>query len=437
MVYLPHWPIPNKNTSADFNLNRIRSILNRLDNPQNKLPPLIHVAGTNGKGSVIAFLASILTAAGYKTHIYTSPHLHHVNERIVINGNAIDDGYLYEILEEIRGESEGFFPSLFEGLTMAAILTFSRNPADICLIETGMGGRVDATNIIDNKILTIITSISLDHTEFLGNNLAAIAAEKSYIMRKNIPAIIAPQNQEAGAMLEIHALEIDAPLIHAENDFNFKINSDKSFDFSYHDKIFKNLPQPSLEGNHQYLNAALAIAGILTVQNFKINQEQIALGLKQVKWPSRIGKINNNLNKLLKNKDSEIWIDGAHNIGGAFVLADWIKSKNSKNHDNKLNYLITGFTKNKSKVEFFLSFKNIVDFICAIRVDGEPNPESADIIKEKIKETEIKTEEQDDLIDAINFLVNLNPNKPCRIVITGSLYLARDVRKSNSILGNL
>jgi dihydrofolate synthase/folylpolyglutamate synthase len=433
MVYLPHWPIPSKNTFTDFDLNRIRSILQKLDNPQNKLPPVIHVAGTNGKGSVIAFFASILVAAGYKTHIYTSPHLHHVNERIVIAGNAIDDGYLYEILEEIRSKSEGVFPSLFEGLTIASILAFSRNQADICLIETGMGGRVDATNIIDNKILTIITSISLDHTEFLGNNLAAIAAEKSYIMRKNIPAIIAPQDREAGAMLEIRALEIDAPLIHAEDNFNFKINSDKSFDFFYKNIILEKLPQPGLEGNHQYLNAALAIAGILTIKNFKINEEQIAQGLKQVKWPSRIEKINNNLNKLLKNKESEIWIDGAHNTGGAFVLANWIKSKN----DDKLNYLITGFTKNKSKTEFFQPFKNIINYICAVRVEGEPNPENSDIIKTKIKEAEIIAEEQDDLIDAINFLVNLNPDKPCRIVITGSLYLARDVKKSNLILQNL
>lgn len=429
MVYLPHWPTP-RNINADFELKRIRSILKQLGNPQRLLPPVIHVAGTNGKGSVIAFLASILQAAGYKTHIYTSPHLHHANERIVIANHQIDDGYLYEILEEIRLKNLEVNPTLFEGLTAAAILAFSRNQADVCLIETGMGGRVDPTNIIEEKILTILTSISLDHVEFLGNTLAAIAAEKSHIMRKNVPAIIAPQDREAGAILEIRALEIGAKIIHAGDNFKFKKNSDQTFDFFDQDKIFKNLLQPALPGDHQYLNASLAIAGILSVDNFKINIDAIEAGLKQVKWPSRLERVNNNLIKLLKNNESEIWIDGAHNAGGARIIADWLRSCGNE----KINYLICGFTKNKSKAEFFLPFKNIVDCICAIRVDGEPNPEDAEIISQKISETGIKTTSQDDLIDAINFLAKLEPSKPCRIVICGSLYLARDLKKSNHMI---
>jgi dihydrofolate synthase/folylpolyglutamate synthase len=220
---------------------------------------------------------------------------------------------------------------------------------------------------------------------------------------------------------------VEVPLIYCEDDFGYEINQDQTFDFFYQDQIFENLAKPGLEGNHQYLNAALAIAGILTIADFKIDKEIINTGLRQVKWPSRLEKINNNLTKLLKNKESEIWIDGAHNSGGALILADWMQS-------DKLNYLITGFTKNKAKKEFFEIFKDVVDFICAVRVDGEPNPESAEVIKEKILECGIKAEEQDDLIDAINFLVNLNPDKPCRIVITGSLYLARDVGKMNLVL---
>lgn len=437
MVYLPHFPKPNKNSISNNSVEKLSKILPRLGNPQNKLPPVIHISGTNGKGSTSAFLTSILQAANYKTHIYTSPHLHHCNERIVIAGNQIDDGYLYEMLEEVRLATDTIDLTLFEGLTLAAILAFAKNPADICIIESGMGGRVDATNVIENKIATILTSISLDHQEYLGNNLLAIACEKSYIMRSNVPCIIAPQNIEARKAIEIRALEIGAPLIHFGQDFKIKINDDETFNFEYHKTNFINLVKPSLPGWHQYLNASLAIATILSLSKMEpwnaerlhLNSDKISKGLIQVKWSSRLEKLHH---KLLKQND-ELWIDGAHNQGGFEVLADWVKEKiidDEESQKPKRNYLIIGFSKNKTKSEFFYSFKDIIDFICAIRVAGEPNPEETkDIVKKVLISGIEEINTADNLFDAINFLVNLDQQNPCRIIICGSLYLARDFKK--------
>ncbi len=256
MVFFPHFPIPNKNSVSNNSPEKLKRILTKLGSPQDKLPPTIHIAGTNGKGSTSAFLASILQAAGYKTHIFTSPHLHHCNERIVIANNQIDDGYLYEMLEEIRINSEGTNLTLFEGLTLAAILAFSKNPADICIIETGMGGRVDATNVIDKKIATILTSISLDHQEFLGNNLTAIACEKSHIMRSNVPCIVAPQNAEVIAAIEMRSAEISNQLIYFDKDFQIEINDDETFNFKYTGKASNNSVIPTKVGIYRLKNQA-------------------------------------------------------------------------------------------------------------------------------------------------------------------------------------
>lgn len=468
MVYLPHFPIPNQNSINNNSPEKLLKILHKLGDPQNNLPPTIHIAGTNGKGSTAAFLASIFQSAGYKTHIYTSPHLHHCNERIVIAHNEITDGYLYQLLEEVRIACEGISLTLFEGLTLAAILAFSKNPADICIIETGMGGRVDATNVIDKKIATILTSISLDHQDFLGDNLFKIACEKSHIMRSNVPCIIAPQNPEALQAIELRSLEISNQLIHFDQNFQIEINEDQTFNFSISpsknflsenflgenflgekdlgEKIpsikFNNLPKPALLGWHQYLNASLAIATICTIspkllseQNSNTEKDQnfnwdkaIRNGLRNVKWSSRLEKLHHHLLK----KDDELWIDGAHNQGGFEVLADWLGEKIGDDFHNqkpKRNYLITGFSKHKAKAEFFLPFLDIIDFICAVRVAGEPNPEEAETVMEKILKSgieEVKT--KDDLFDAIGFLVNLDQQNPCRIIICGSLYLARDVK---------
>lgn len=430
MVFLPHFPIPNHRSDSDNPCEKLKKILPKLGNPQNNLPPVIHVAGTNGKGSTVSFLASIFQAAGYKTHIYTSPHLHHCNERIVIANNQIDDGYLFEILEEIRMVVQDDDLGLFEGMTLAALLAFSRNQADVCIIETGMGGRVDATNVIDQKIASVITSISLDHKEFLGDNLASIACEKAYIMRSNSPCILAPMSVESFVGIDARSKEIGNEIIYFGRDFNIKVNEDETFNFTdFKNNIsFQNLVKPRLLGFHQYINSSLAIAAICNLKQFNINSDHINFGLKNVKWPSRIEK----LFCPFLEKDDELWIDGAHNQGGFEILSDFLKTKivdDFESNKPKRNYLIVGFTRDKSKPELFIPFKEIIDFICAIRVAGEPKPEEAETIKENILKSEInEVATADDLFDAINFLKNLDRENPCRIIICGSLYLARDAK---------
>jgi dihydrofolate synthase/folylpolyglutamate synthase len=436
MVDMPHWPKPNLSNYNRNDLDDIRRVLNNLDNPEKSLPPVIHVAGTNGKASTIAFLQAIFTSANYKIHSHISPHIHRCNERIIIAGEEISDNYLYQILEEIRLKSENINLTFSDAMIIAAILAFSRNEADICLIETGMGGRIDPTNAIDNKILSIITPISFDHEEFLGQTIAAIASEKSHIMRANIPAIIAPQTLDAGKVIELRSLEIGNILKHFDQDFTIEINEDDSFDFRYFSKreiLWQNLPKPSLEGEHQYINASLAIAVIFTLEEFypnkfQISEDNIKNALKEVKNPGRLEKINISHPNLGKN--AEIWLDGAHNIAGFYALARWLEEKimiDEVNNIERDNYLIVGFTKGKAREEFFSFFENMIDFIYAIRVAGEPNPEDADIIVKKI--INIPNEVAENLSDAIDFLAKKS-DKSCRIIIAGSLYLARDIRHS-------
>jgi dihydrofolate synthase/folylpolyglutamate synthase len=436
MVLMPHWP-KNLSLSSRDNLDDIQIILDNLGNPEKLLPPVIHIAGTNGKASTMSFLYAILNDANYQTHNHISPHIHRCNERIIISGKEISDNNLYQILEEIRINSQNINLSFSEAMIIASIVAFSRNKADLCLVETGMGGRIDPTNIICNKILTIITPISFDHEEFLGQTIAAIASEKAHIMRSNVPSIIAPQSQEAGKIIEFHSLEISNILKHFDQDFDIEINEDDSFNFKYNNHILENLPKPSLEGEHQYINAATAIAAIFALKEFYPNKFQITKnniknGLKMAKNAGRLEKIDILKENLTKN--DQIWIDGAHNIAGFFALARWLEEQimfDEMNNIQRENYLIVGFTKGKSRSEFFSFFENMIDFICPIRVAGEPNPENAEIISRKI--IKIPNQCQDNLSDAIDFLAQKSHNN-CRIIIAGSLYLARDLYNITSHL---
>ncbi len=439
MVYLPHWPIPSSfgNQKLDFEtvFLRLSQVLARLDNPHKKLPPTIHVTGTNGKGSTCAFLAEILRQSNLKVDLYTSPHLHNCNERIVINDSAISDSYLYEILEETRIAAANTPLTFFESFTIATFLALSRSNSDICIIETGMGARIDATNIIEKKISTIITPISFDHEQYLGETIEKIAFEKSFIIRPETPLIIAPQPSQAQKIIELFARDQNAKMIRYDREFEIFLDEENnSFDFKTSNLEFLNLPKPSLRGQHQYINAATAIA-CATNLPLKINENAIKKALEKTFWPSRIEKVENNLVNFF-TPQSEIYIDGAHNVSGAFALAKWIveeKNNDKNNSVTKKNFIIAGFSKNKCRENFLLNFRNIADEIIAIRVDGEPNPEDSQIICEIGKKCEIKINPQNDLLDAIYYLSKTAGNNPARIIICGSLHLARDVRKFGKI----
>ena len=435
MVYLPHWPIPStlgkKSIDYETVFERAKIVLARLGNPHQKLPPVIHVAGTNGKGSTASLIARIFQCQGYKAHLYTSPHLHDCNERILIDGEKISDRELYSTMEAVRLEAEDVDLTFMEAFTIGAFLAFSQNPADVVVVECGMGGRIDITNIISQKIATVLTSISMDHTEYLGDNIQKITLEKAQIIRPQTPLIVGPQANIVKDLIKILANDQKALSYFYDENFSIeKSEDDGTFDFFWQNEILlPNLRKPNLEGNHQYYNFAGAIACCMAISDkFIFNYDGINKAVSSVQWQSRLEKIENNLNKISKNPLCEIWIDGAHNEGGAFIVANWLRSQSSIK-----NFIICGFSRGKCKIEFLEKFKNIAEIV-AIKVNGEPYPEASERIVEIAKKHGIIAKNGEDLTKAIQLIENENGNQPYRIIICGSLHLARDVRYFNKII---
>jgi dihydrofolate synthase/folylpolyglutamate synthase len=442
MVYLPHWPIPGTFGKAQINyetvFERMSVVLERLKNPHKKLPHVIHVAGTNGKGSVTSLIAQIFICAGYKTHIYTSPHLHECNERIVLNGEKISDNKLFEIMEETRIAAENIPLTFMEGFTIGAFLAFANYEADVVIIECGMGGRIDSTNIIEKKLATVITPISFDHMEYLGNSIDRITLEKAMIMRANTPLIISSQSKKALEIIDILAKDQNLATYYYDHDFAvMKHEENYEFDIEFFGKnknfYFENLPKPALLGDHQYINFSTAISTILAIQDqypnlFKVSENNIRKAITTVSWSSRLEKVENSLNQILKNNLSEIWIDGAHNEAGAFSLARWIMEKKERDEIKRKVFVIVGFSKGKCKKEFLQKFINLAEKIIAVEVNGEPYPEKSEVIFEITNSINAKSFAAENLIEALNHISQINPD-PSLVVICGSLHLARDVRK--------
>ncbi|MDB2414858.1 bifunctional folylpolyglutamate synthase/dihydrofolate synthase [Rickettsiales bacterium] len=425
MVFMPHWPKMLKNKPIDLGLDRVKSALELMGNPHLKMPPVIHVAGTNGKGSTIAMMAAIFKAAGYKAHIYTSPHLLNFNERITIAGNNISDEYLYQIMEECRLATEGVKLTFFEGTTLGAFLAFSKNPADVVLLETGLGGRLDATNVIEKPAMTVITPISLDHTEFLGPNVRIIAGEKAGILKTDTPCISSMQTDEAQEVLERKAQQLNSPL--------YSFGYDWSVDKTAEGMVFKSkdnediqFPLPSLYGDHQILNAGAAIAAIKNLEQFDISNESIAKGLQNIKWPGRLQNIQDgNLASMLP-EGWELWLDGAHNLAGAHILSNIV----SKEWQDKPLYIILGHTRGRDIPAFLSFFKDCTKHLCGILVKTEPSAYKAEDIAKAAEEIGIKSSACDCVEDAINLITSME-DKPARILCCGSLYLISDVLTEN------
>lgn len=425
MVKLPHWPKITERSNIELGLGRVKALLNELDNPHQKLAPVIHVAGTNGKGSTIAFLKSIFEASGYKVHTYTSPHLVRYNERIKISGFDINDEYLYEVIEETRiaADKANLKPTFFEATTIAAFVAFSRIPCDIILLETGLGGRLDATNVIDSPLCNILTSISIDHTDFLGNHILEIAYEKSGIMKKNSPVIISKQYQEVYDLLEQRAKDTESETFCFEYDWTIEKLPDGFF-YKSHDNNMK-LPTPCLIGDHQFINAGNAIAAALKCKTFKITETSIIEAIQNVAWPARLQKlIEGNILEMLP-KTCEIWVDGAHNEGGAHVLSNWL----SENRQLP-TYLIYGATKGRDCKKFLKYFKNLIECIFAVHIEAEALSYKASHIVNEAKELDFLVFEAESIEYAIEQIKQKTQNS-FRIVVTGSLYLAGDILYQN------
>ena len=277
----------------DLSLDRMQRLLAALDHPEKKLPPVIHVAGTNGKGSTVAFLRAILEAAGKRVHAYTSPHLVRFNERFRLGaageGKLVSDDELAAALEECERANAGAPITVFEITTAAGLLLFARHPADVLLLEVGLGGRLDATNVIDHPLATIITPISIDHIDFLGDTLEKIAAEKAGILKRGAPAIIAAQDRDALAVIERQAARLGAPLKIAGEDWTA---TEERGRLVYQDERgLLDLPAPKLYGRHQFENAGLAIAALRAIKQFKLPPAAYEAGMVKADWPARLQRL--------------------------------------------------------------------------------------------------------------------------------------------------
>ncbi|HEV2677255.1 MAG TPA: folylpolyglutamate synthase/dihydrofolate synthase family protein [Aliidongia sp.] len=410
--------------AIDLSLGRVRHLLDRLGNPQDRLPPVVHVAGTNGKGSTIATLRAIVEAAGYRAHAYTSPHLVRFNERIRLAGQLIEDDALVGLLDEIERTNDGTPITFFEITTAAAFLAFARTPADIVLLETGLGGRRDATNVVARPAVTAITPISMDHMNFLGDTLAAIAEDKAGIIKAGVPVVITPQRAEAMAVLEAEVREVGAPAYRAGAEWQ-AIPTASGWRFEGRRWSF-DLPPSRLPGRHQTLNAGGAVACLEQLQGFDIDRDAIARGLGAVEWPARLQRLTRGPLVDLLPPDWELWLDGAHNEGGGAVLGDHLAGWTARP-----THLIVGALNTRNPADFLRPVAPHVASVRGVAIPGAENSHTADAIVAGAEAVGIDAMAAPSVEAALASIRAAAGPGPVRVMICGTLYLAGWVLAEN------
>jgi dihydrofolate synthase/folylpolyglutamate synthase len=353
----------------DLALGRIERLLGRLGNPERRLPPVVHFAGTNGKGSTLAFCRAALEAAGRRVHAYTSPHLVRFNERIALAGAPIGDDALIEVLQEVEDANAGAAITFFEITTAAAFLAFARAGADILLLETGLGGRLDATNLVDRPRLSVITPVALDHQSYLGDTLALIAAEKAGILKPGVEAVIGPQPAEALAAIEAAAEAIGTPLRRCDVEWRVA-DADGAPRF---EGARWRLPIDglSLHGRHQVDNAGLALACLERLNDFGITEAHTREGLRTATWPGRLQPVP--ASALAKRLPAgwSLWVDGGHNPHAAAALAAWARGRGEPVH------LVMGLLATKDPAGFLAPFAGAAASLTAVPVEGHDTADPA------------------------------------------------------------
>ena len=397
----------------DLSLNRLHNLLKKLGSPHKNLPPTIHIAGTNGKGSTLSFIKNILQNNDYSVHTYTSPHLEKFNERININNKQVNTKTLLRSLEYVKEVNKKKPITFFEITTAAAFVLFSKYKADFLILETGLGGRLDATNIIQEKLVSIITAIGIDHEEFLGKTLKKITKEKLGIIKNSKNIIIAKQNKEVDNFI-YNKLKNLNNVYYFNRDYGFKAINKKQFIFKFQ-KNEKTIRRPSLQGFHQIENASTALitAMLLKENNYQIKLNSLGKSIYNTKWPGRIEKV--------KFKNKYIIFDGSHNLSGADKLNKYLNE--TKIHPN----VIFGMLNNKNIFEFLSILKKNIDTLYPIKIPDEQNAYTQKEIHKISKKLRLDTVIIKNLTN-INKLLMKNPNK--YILITGSLYLVGKIRKN-------
>lgn len=411
-LHMPHWPLyPVGHLPAGTPSERTRALLKKLGSPELRLPPVIHVGGTKGKGSTIAFLRFMLEAAGYKVHAYTSPHIARFNERIVVAGREIDDDTLYEIIEAARIACGDMPVGFFDATTAAAMLAFADHKADIMLMEMGLGGAVDATNIIENPLLTVLTTVSYDHMEHMGTTLPEIARFESGLFKPGVPCVASYQHPDTWPALEQEAKAAGVPLYAYGKHWHTRRSSTGMIYADAHGEA--QLPLPSLLGAHQLVNAGNAIACLSALEDFDVTQEHIVRGLMQTEWKGRLQK----LPCPTLPAESELWFDGGHNVAAAqavslFAAEHW--------HD-KPTYLIFNTSEGKDVKSIIEPFTGTMEKIYSVPGKSEPQSYSAEAIAVMAKPVAEVTA-CDGIHDALRAIAR-DTDKPFRALVFGSLYL--------------
>jgi len=402
----------------DLTLDRVWRLLEALGNPQNDLPPVIHIAGTNGKGSTLAMIRAGLEGAGPTCHAYTSPHLARFHERIRLAGDLISEDHLTAILDECHAANGDAPITYFEITTCAAILAMARQPADYTLLEVGLGGRLDATNVIDRPAATVITPVSMDHQAYLGDTLAAIAGEKAGIVKRGVPCIVGPQHDDAMEVIEAVAGRLGAPLLahgqhwHATREHGRLVYQDETG--------LCDLPLPNLHGHHQIENAGAALA---VLRQLGAGDAACEAAVTRAVWPARMQRlVCGPLTDAAP--EAEIWLDGGHNVAAGQALARHLATM-----PGRPTHLVCGMLNTKDVTGYLGPLAGVACSLTAVSIPGEANTLPAEITRDAARGVGLRSFTADSALGAVQRIVADTP--AVRILICGSLYLAGEVLREN------
>jgi dihydrofolate synthase / folylpolyglutamate synthase len=416
----------------DLSLGRVERLLGKLGDPHKRLPPCVHIAGTNGKGSVTAYLKAMIEAAGARVHVYTSPHLVRFHERIELAGasgkaHPIGEDALIDVLTRTQARNGHDDITQFEITTAAAFLAFAEHPADVLLLEVGLGGRLDATNVLERPALTVITPISLDHSEKLGSTLAKIAYEKAGILRAGVPVVVSQQEAEAAGVIRAEAEAIGAPLVAWGEHFD-AFEQRGRLVVQAEDELL-DLPLPALIGRHQIVNAGTAVAAALQLGAARpaldLDEWAIEAGLTSVRWPARMQRLDAGPLPSVLRSGSELWLDGGHNPAAGRALAQTLADLEER--APKPLYLVVGMMGLKDSAGFLSPFRGLARHVVTVPIPGaHETPHAPETLADTARSVGLEAEWVTSVEAALRRIEQLEPG-PKRIVICGSLYLAGHV----------
>lgn len=401
----------------DLTLDRVWRLLKALDDPQEKLPPVIHIAGTNGKGSTQAMIRAGIEGMGKSAHAYTSPHLAKFHERIRLAGELITEEHLTDVLDECYAKNDGVDITYFEITTCAALLAFARTQADYTLLEVGLGGRLDATNVITPEI-SVITPVSKDHEQFLGDTIDRIAAEKAGIIKRGVPCVVGPQDEAAMDVIEATAMRLGAPLLAYGQ--HWHVSTERGRLIYQDDRGLLDLPMPALLGAHQVINAGAALA---VLRHLGADEAACEAAMVNAEWPARMQRLKSGLLIDIAG-GAELWLDGGHNAAAGIAIAELLKTLPQRNV-----HLICGMLNTKDVNGYLAPIAKEVKSLTAVSIPGEANTLPAEATALAAAQVGMKAKTAENVATALKDIVSKHPD--CRVLICGSLYLAGVVLREN------